>query len=50
MEIVIATIAFCASTFAVLVSCGIVNVSKPKPDKYEKYRDKDGLLGGKRND
>jgi hypothetical protein len=49
MSYVIATIALCASTFAVLVSCGIVSVSKPKADKFEKYRDSNGLLGGKKN-
>jgi hypothetical protein len=50
MSYVISTIALCASVFAVLVSCGIVSVSKPKTDKFDKYRDKDGLLRGKKDD
>jgi len=49
MDNILASIALCLSIFSVLNILGIVRFDKPKTDKFEKFRDENGLLGRKKN-
>jgi hypothetical protein len=42
------TLAFSISLFVLLVELDIIQVKKPKQDKYENFRNEKGLLGRKK--
>lgn len=46
--LIFATFALCVSILCFLLHVDVIRISKPKPDKYEKYRNEDGLLGNKK--
>jgi hypothetical protein len=48
MELIFSTIALCASAFCILVELSIIQIKKPKEDKYENFRNEKGLLGRKK--
>jgi len=48
-ETILSTIAICISIVSILLYTGILRIDKPKPDKFEKYRNEDGLLGKKKD-
>ena len=50
VSLIMSTIAICVSAFCLLHVCGIVHVKTKTEDKYGKYRNKDGLYGGKKNE
>jgi hypothetical protein len=48
IALIFSTLALCVSILCLLFCLDILRISKPKPDKYEKYRNEDGLLGNKK--
>lgn len=48
ISLILSTLALCVSIVSILLHIDIIRISKPKPDKYEKYRNEDGLLGNKK--
>ena len=48
ISLILSTLALCVSIVSILLHIGIIRIDKPKPDKYEKYRNEDGLLGNKK--
>ena len=48
ISLILSTLALCVSILCFLLHIDVIRISKPKPDKYEKYRNEDGLLGNKK--
>ena len=46
--LIFATLALCVSIVSILLHIGVIRISESKPDKFEKYRNEDGLLGKKK--
>jgi hypothetical protein len=51
LSLILSTISICASLISILFSLDVIHTRKAneKPDKYEKYRNEDGLLGKKKD-
>jgi len=49
ISVILSTFAICLASLALLANFGIIQFNKGKPDKYEKYRNNDGLLGRKKD-
>jgi hypothetical protein len=46
--LIFATLALSMASVGLMIQFGIINVMRSKPDKYEKFRNTDGLLGRKK--
>lgn len=50
LALILSTIALCIGVFNLLQANSVVNVKTKVEDKYSKYRNADGLYGGKKRD